>query len=62
MDGCDRSKAEYFCVFCCKQSGCNKDGGGTLWPSVSLLTAMLVLVLSASTRGSLQHVDREITK
>jgi hypothetical protein len=62
MDGCDRSKPEYFCIFCCTQSGCNKAGTGTIWPSVSLLTAMAVLVLSVSTRGSLQHVSREITK
>ena len=62
MDGCDRSKAEYFCVSCCTQSGCNKAGAATIWPSVSLLTSLAVLVLSLSTRGSLLHVNREITK
>ncbi|XP_073984231.1 uncharacterized protein [Rhodnius prolixus] len=25
LDHCDTSKDEYFCVFCCKESGCNKD-------------------------------------
>jgi hypothetical protein len=62
MDGCDRSKADYFCVSCCTESGCNKAGAGTILPSVSLLTAMAVLVLSVSKRGSLQHMNREITK
>ncbi|GFG39597.1 hypothetical protein Cfor_03367, partial [Coptotermes formosanus] len=62
MDGCDRSKDEYFCIFCCTESGCNKAGAGTVWPSVSLLTAMAVLVLSVSTCGSLQHVKRQMTK
>ncbi|KAK9504208.1 hypothetical protein O3M35_010593 [Rhynocoris fuscipes] len=25
LDQCDTSKDEYFCVFCCKESGCNRD-------------------------------------
>ncbi|XP_021927524.1 uncharacterized protein LOC110833576 [Zootermopsis nevadensis] len=44
MDTCDRSKDEYFCIFCCTQNGCNKAAGGINWPSASLLAAMAVLV------------------
>ncbi|PSN52234.1 hypothetical protein C0J52_14701, partial [Blattella germanica] len=44
MDGCDRSKDNYFCVFCCTESGCNKAGAGFIWPSKRLLTAMAVLL------------------
>jgi hypothetical protein len=62
MDGCDRSKAEYFCLSCCTESGCNKAGAGAIWPSISLLTAMAVLALSVSIRGSLQQLNREIIK
>jgi hypothetical protein len=62
MDICDRSKDEYFCVFCCTQSGCNKAGAGNIWPSTKLLTTMAVLVVSVSTCGNLQNVNQQILK
>ncbi|KAJ4434521.1 hypothetical protein ANN_23083 [Periplaneta americana] len=48
MDVCDRSKDEYFCVFCCTESGCNKAGVATIWPSIRLLTAMVMLIGGAT--------------
>jgi hypothetical protein len=53
MDVCDRSKATYFCVFCCTQSGCNKAGAAMVWPSVRLLAATAAFVASVS----LQNVN-----
>lgn len=37
-DQCDRSKDEYFCVFCCRESGCNA--------AVILTSHFTVLILS----------------
>ncbi|XP_046679944.1 uncharacterized protein LOC124367281 isoform X2 [Homalodisca vitripennis] len=40
FSNCDTSKDEFFCVSCCKASGCNKDSAASVLPSsVALLTA-----------------------
>ncbi|XP_066995692.1 uncharacterized protein [Anabrus simplex] len=49
LEGCDRSKDEYFCVFCCPTSGCNKDTSSAIYPSALLVLAATVLL------GELQH-------
>ncbi|GLV32837.1 hypothetical protein CBL_00456 [Carabus blaptoides fortunei] len=45
LDGCDRSKDEYFCVFCCRDSGCNKSKAPLPVPSVTSLLAALSILL-----------------
>ncbi|XP_054271753.1 uncharacterized protein LOC128992283 [Macrosteles quadrilineatus] len=42
---CDTSKEEFFCVSCCKTTGCNKDLATTLAPpTVSIAIAAAILV------------------
>ncbi|KAK7874263.1 hypothetical protein R5R35_006298 [Gryllus longicercus] len=38
LEGCDRSKEEYFCLFCCQYNGCNKDSSVSIVPSTFLVT------------------------
>jgi len=40
LDKCDTSKDEYFCVFCCRESGCNKDSATDLQIPVFTLLAL----------------------
>lgn len=42
LDGCDRSKDDYFCVSCCKTSGCNKNAAVTSMPDVRLASVTSV--------------------
>lgn len=44
-DNCDRSKNNYFCVFCCKGNGCNKSAAGELPTGKFLLIAIALLVI-----------------
>ncbi|XP_063225078.1 uncharacterized protein LOC134532530 isoform X2 [Bacillus rossius redtenbacheri] len=48
LDGCDRSKDEYFCVFCCSVNGCNKDAGSAICPCALVLSACLLALLLRS--------------
>lgn len=45
FDKCDRSKDEYFCVFCCRESGCNKNNSLYTQPSLLLLLLSLIFVV-----------------
>ena len=44
-DQCDTSKDEYFCVFCCKESGCNS--AGLLTPHLTVLFVSILSVILA---------------
>ncbi|XP_044734464.1 uncharacterized protein LOC123296853 [Chrysoperla carnea] len=43
LDGCDRSRDEYFCIFCCRGNGCNKSVGSRLLVQQSFLLVFSVL-------------------
>ncbi|XP_060527738.1 uncharacterized protein LOC132702896 [Cylas formicarius] len=46
LDNCDRSKEEYSCTYCCKQSGCNRNDSNGKIPSLTLIVFMLITLLN----------------
>lgn len=42
---CDRSKDNYFCLFCCKENGCNKNGATLSKPSFIIIAVSLLVVI-----------------
>lgn len=51
VNKCDRSKNSYFCLWCCKGNGCNKNAVSTAFASKSLIVTMLVIILLALIKG-----------
>ncbi|XP_017773304.1 PREDICTED: uncharacterized protein LOC108560293 [Nicrophorus vespilloides] len=45
LDTCDRSRKEYFCLFCCRESGCNKGSSSDVSSSPSNYLLILGVVL-----------------
>ncbi|XP_067140157.1 uncharacterized protein [Centruroides vittatus] len=45
LDHCDRSKAEFSCISCCKGDGCNKDGSENLQSFSSYIILVLCHLL-----------------
>lgn len=43
-NSCDRSSDEYFCVFCCKENGCNQSTAFLHKPSIILILALVIIV------------------
>lgn len=42
---CDRSKEEYYCMDCCRTSGCNKDAASGTFPAAIFVFGLGVLAL-----------------
>ncbi|KAK6638182.1 hypothetical protein RUM44_008610 [Polyplax serrata] len=53
MDGCDRTKEDYFCVFCCKTDGCNRNSSFHFSGSVILVIFLTLLSMSSSKKQEL---------
>ncbi|KAK5644399.1 hypothetical protein RI129_005699 [Pyrocoelia pectoralis] len=46
MDICDRNNEEYFCVFCCKEDGCNQSNAVVFRVSTKLLIGFTILLIN----------------
>jgi len=45
LDGCDRSKNDFFCVSCCRTPGCNKNTAATNVRDNFFISAVLLLIM-----------------
>ncbi|CAH1986441.1 unnamed protein product [Acanthoscelides obtectus] len=44
LERCDLKKKEYFCFFCCKENGCNKNNDGRIIRPVEMLYLIVLYV------------------
>lgn len=43
-DSCDRSRHNYFCLFCCRESGCNKNSSHKSCLSISISSTLFFVL------------------